>query len=194
MKATFVKLMSLAFAAIVAAPLAADEGENFVPPQAKVIDETIGELGLNDDQMGKYQKIYEQHLPVLKKQYEQQEQIFTPDQKAKRNDAKLKAKDQGLKGKDYEQFVQQSYQFTPEQQKQYVECETDMIKTQGKFRDEVYQILTPQQQEKFPKFKGKDKVGPKGKGGNDKPQLQVEPKQGQPQKQGKPDKFDNQPR
>ena len=189
MKTSIVKLLALAIVAVLTAPLAAQgdgEGERFIPPQAKVIDESIQELGLNESQQGKYQKIYEQHLPVLQKQYEQQEQIYTPEQKTKRNSAMTKAKDQGLKGKQYEQFVQQSYQFTPEQQKQYVDCETDMIKTQGKLRDEVYQILTPGQQEKFPKFKGKDKVEPKGKGKN-RPQLQIEPKQSQPQKQGKPE-------
>lgn len=174
MKTSMEKLLALAIVALFAAPLTArgDEGAKFIPPQAKVIDDTIDELDLDEEQQGKYQKIYEQHLPVLQKQYEQQEQIFTPAQKTKRKEAMTKAKTQGLKGKEYEQFVQKSYQFTPEQQKQYIDCETDIIKTQGKFRDEVYQILTPSQQEKFPKFKGKDKVEPKGKG---KPQLQIEP-------------------
>jgi hypothetical protein len=176
-----------------------------LPPPAYEIDSSIRELGLNDDQKGKYEQIYKQHVPVLQKQYEQQQQIFTPDQKAKRQEAMGKAKEQGLKGKEYEQFVQSSVKLSPEQQKQFIDCDTDMKKSQSKFREEVYQILTPSQQEKFPKANPKKngknppkQGGPDPKqGGKEQPKQggpdpkqggKEQPKQGQPQKQGGPDK------
>jgi Spy/CpxP family protein refolding chaperone len=177
MKKSMEKLLALAIVALLSAPLAAqaDEGDKPVrlPPQAKVIDDSIDELELTEEQKGKYEQIYKQHVPVLQKQFEQQQKIYTPEQKTKRKEAQTKAKEQGLKGKEFQQFVQSAVQFTPEQQKQFTECETDIMKTQSKFREEVYQILTPDQQEKFPKFgknKGKGKVdGGKDKPGKDKP-------------------------
>lgn len=176
------KLLAVALVGLLAAPLAAEEGDDQplkLPPQAKVIDSSVQKLGLQEDQKGKYQQIFQQYAPVLQKQYEQQMQIYTPEQKTKRHEASVKAKEQKLKGKEYEQFVQSAVQFTPEQQKQYVDCETEIMKTQSKYREEVYQILTPEQQEKFPKF-GKDKG--KGKEGKQQ-QNQNAPKQNAPKEQ-----------
>jgi hypothetical protein len=103
MKKSMEKLLALAIVALLSAPLAAqaDEGDKPVrlPPQAKVIDDSIDELELTEEQKGKYEQIYKQHVPVLQKQFEQQQKIYTPEQKTKRKEAQTKAKEQGLKGR-----------------------------------------------------------------------------------------------
>jgi Spy/CpxP family protein refolding chaperone len=164
MKLAITSMLTALFAVVLAGSAFA-QGPDGPPPRdelpydAREFDEAIGGLGLKEDQKGKYEQIYKQHAPVLQKHFQQQQSIYTPEQKIQYQEAGKKAKEQGLKGKEYHQFAQKAVKFTPDQQKQYIQCETDIAKEHDKFYGDVEKILTPEQQEKIPKHlkKGKGK-------------------------------------
>jgi hypothetical protein len=165
----------LAVVGMVGVALGQGDGPDGPPPrdslpyEAREFDEYVsGGLGFNEEQKGKYQDIYKQHAPVLQKHFQQQQSIYTPEQKIQYQEAGKKAKDMGLKGKEYHQFAQKAVKFTPDQQKQYVQCETEIAKSYDKYYGDVQKIMTPAQVEKLPpkfkKGKGKEPKKPVGGG------------------------------
>ena len=160
MKTALSTLSILAVVAMMAAPLAAED-KLLLPDQSQQFHIQCQKLKFSDKQQTQYQQIYKQHQPILQKHYQTQQKIYTQDQWKQHTVAVQKADKDGLVGKKRQQYIQSAVQFTPEQQKQYTQCQTEITKCHNKYYDEVVQILTPQQQELIPKH---FKVGKKGKG------------------------------
>jgi len=193
MKITLKSLLLVVVAAFVAAsfattPLSAVEPEEpaeesvRLPPPVRLIDNSVGELELTEEQEKKYQEVFKQHAPQIQKQYVQQQSVYTPEQKKKRREAVKKGKQEGLKGRKLQQYVQSQVPLTPQQQKQHTDYQTEILKSQQKFRQDVEKILTPQQREKLPRWGGKKGKG-KGKRGKLRP-GKPGPQQSAPQQSG----------
>lgn len=160
----------LALAALVASPVAAQEKDKKkdkkgkLPPQAQQLISAAQKLDLSKEQSEKIQKVQQQFEKKFEAPIQQQQSILTPEQKTQRQEAAKKGKEQGLKGKEFQQFVQQAVKLTPEQQKQETDSKTQILKVQQDFRQEIVQVLTPEQAEKLPTpGKGKGKEKDKGK-------------------------------
>lgn len=139
-----------------------EEAVRLVPP-VRLIDDAVTGLELQPEQQQQYQQIFKQHAPKIQKHFQQQQQIFTPEQKAKRREVIKKGREEGKQGQELQQYVQSQVPLTPQQQKQYTDCETEIKKCQTQFQTDVEKILTPQQQELLPPVGGKWKGKGKGK-------------------------------
>ncbi len=200
MKTTLKMTLLALVAALMAAPaMAIDPAEGDdnaadrvdevrLPPPVRLIDNSVQKLDLDEGQKEKYQQIVKQHAPQIQQHIQQQQQIYTPEQKQKRREVTKQGKDDGLQGQELRQFVQSKIELTPEQQKQHTDCQTNIVKSQQKFRQDVLKILTPQQQEKIPEYGGKKGKGKRGKEGKVRPD-QAKPDQAKPD-QAKPDQAE----
>ncbi len=169
MKTPIKTVLLAALAAVLSAPLLAqqpaapDEEKVRLPPPIRLLDNSVNDLKLSEQQQQQYQQIVKQHAPPIQKQFTQQQSIYTPEQKTKRRQAFKQGKDDGLDGRELRQFVQSQVQLSPQQQKQHTDYQTQILKSQQQFRQDVVEILTPAQQEQLPPIGGKKGKG-KGKG------------------------------
>ncbi|MCA9267048.1 MAG: hypothetical protein KDA41_01185 [Planctomycetales bacterium] len=155
-------------------PAEGDQAKGKLPPQAQQFTQAVTKIGLNEGQKEQYQQIFKQHAPQLQKLYSQQMEIYTPEQVKARQTAMKQGKEEGLQGQKLQQFVQSAVQFTPEQKKQFVQCQTETAKCEQKFESEVVQILTATQKEQLPELTGKGKKGGKGKVPNEPKQPKIQ--------------------
>ena len=168
MKTALKSLFVATIAVVLAAPLTAwepdekDKVKGRVPAPVKALDAAVQELELGEEQQEQYQKIYQQHVPMIQKLLHSQLDIYTPEQRKQRKGAKEKGMAEGLKGKKLRDFVQSQIELTPDQQKQFVDGQVKLLDRQQKFRQEVIEILTPAQQEQLRPSGGKKGKGKRG--------------------------------
>lgn len=161
-------LLMLALVALIAAPVMAKEGKRKRPAKGRhagvmaQLSKKLQALDLTEDQVAKLKELKEKFGPEMAEL--QAKAKPTAEQREAMKEAKQKADAAGKKGKELRQALQAAMKLTPEQ----TAARKEMQEIMKKVRQEIGELLTPEQKEKAHLGHGPKRGGKKGKKGKKK--------------------------
>jgi Spy/CpxP family protein refolding chaperone len=121
------------------------------------------EIELTDEQQAEVAELKAKHADELVELEKKREGVLSAEQREARAAALKSAKEQGKKGPEVKQAIEEAMKLTDEQKAQMKELAADLSSLEKEIRTQLLAILTPEQQAKLPKGFQKGKA--KGKGG-----------------------------
>lgn len=151
--------LCLALAVVIAAPLAAQEKKK---KKAQTAQEPAAfrlpdRIQLSAEQKAKMAELKKEFGPKLEALQQRVQDVFTPEQRRARRDARKAAQDAGKKGKVLQTAVENAVQLTPEQQKKLEAAQAELNKLTKEVRAKVEGLLTEAQKAEL-KSRGKKKA------------------------------------